>query len=368
MNGTLRPSTLGEILDRTAHLYRSRFLVFFGIASVPTAVILAFACAGFLLLVWDGVFDSGSLSNNTSAVIAGLVIGVGTLMVLPVFLGVSALSSAAMSHATARIHLGQASGIRDAYRAVWQRGWNYVGLYVLQGLIIAVAPGLVWFLLVFFSAFLAAFAGSAGLGAAGGFFLGLIAVVVVLAVVAYVLYMVLRLALCFPACVVEQISAIDALKRTSRLTQGTRGRIFVLYLLGAVLNWMLTMLLFVPVSIASTLIPAASSPANAQKMAMVMLFAFYAAGFAIQALTRPVYGIAMVLFYYDQRIRKEGFDIEWMMLQAGMVAPPAPQPEAAPWLPPAGAQIPGSPAGPMPEAKGETREPSTSEPSAGDSA
>jgi hypothetical protein len=45
-----------------------------------------------------------------------------------------------------------------------------------------------------------------------------------------------------------------------------------------------------------------------------------------------VYGIALVLFYYDQRIRQEGFDIEWMMLQAGMVAPPAaPQPEAAPW-------------------------------------
>jgi hypothetical protein len=33
---------------------------------------------------------------------------------------------------------------------------------------------------------------------------------------------------------------------------------------------------------------------------------------------RPVYGIALVLFYYDQRIRKEGYDIEWMMEQAGL--------------------------------------------------
>jgi len=40
-----------------------------------------------------------------------------------------------------------------------------------------------------------------------------------------------------------------------------------------------------------------------------------------------VYGIALVLFYYDQRIRMEGFDIEWMMQQAGMAdaLPPAPQ-------------------------------------------
>jgi hypothetical protein len=39
----------------------------------------------------------------------------------------------------------------------------------------------------------------------------------------------------------------------------------------------------------------------------------------VRALTKPVYGIALTLFYFDQRIRKEGFDIEWMMQKAGMV-------------------------------------------------
>jgi hypothetical protein len=34
----------------------------------------------------------------------------------------------------------------------------------------------------------------------------------------------------------------------------------------------------------------------------------------------------LTLFYYDQRIRKEGFDIEWMMQAAGL----APAPSAAP--------------------------------------
>jgi hypothetical protein len=33
--------------------------------------------------------------------------------------------------------------------------------------------------------------------------------------------------------------------------------------------------------------------------------------------------IASVLFYYDQRIRKEGFDIEWMMQRAGLAQPPS---------------------------------------------
>ena len=32
----------------------------------------------------------------------------------------------------------------------------------------------------------------------------------------------------------------------------------------------------------------------------------------------PIYSTGLTLFYYDQRIRKEGFDIEWMMQAAGL--------------------------------------------------
>ncbi|MGD0683209.1 MAG: hypothetical protein ABR990_14305, partial [Terracidiphilus sp.] len=35
MNEPLRPLTLGEILDRTAQLYRARFLLFLGISVIP---------------------------------------------------------------------------------------------------------------------------------------------------------------------------------------------------------------------------------------------------------------------------------------------------------------------------------------------
>jgi hypothetical protein len=57
---------------------------------------------------------------------------------------------------------------------------------------------------------------------------------------------------------------------------------------------------------------------------MVAMFATYGAFFAVKALTNPVYGIALTVFYFDQRIRKEGFDIEWMMHEAGMMVPPTP--------------------------------------------
>ena len=43
----------------------------------------------------------------------------------------------------------------------------------------------------------------------------------------------------------------------------------------------------------------------------------------------PISAIGITLFYYDQRIRKEGYDIEWMMQAAGLTAPqPAPPTEA----------------------------------------
>jgi len=55
----------------------------------------------------------------------------------------------------------------------------------------------------------------------------------------------------------------------------------------------------------------------------------------------PIYATGLTLFYYDQRVRKEGYDIEWMMQAAGMsqfpppiVAEPQPSPVAGAELPP----------------------------------
>jgi hypothetical protein len=63
------------------------------------------------------------------------------------------------------------------------------------------------------------------------------------------------------------------------------------------------------------------------------MVAMYTAGFAVQSLTKPVYGIALVLFYYDQRVRQEAFDVEELMRRAGMVEETAPAAElATPWL------------------------------------
>jgi hypothetical protein len=332
MDEPLHPSGLSEILDRTAQIYRSRFLVFLGIAVIPTAALLAFAGGAVLTgLSWRSSGTSAPSPTSIGIIAIAFVAGL-IFIVLPVLVAVSAFATAAMSHAASRVFLGQSITIRDSYKAVWRRGWHYIGLFIFEFVAIWVLPVGAWSVLFVLSAALAAIAQSVGLG--GGAVFVLAGFLIVAGLVTYGFWMALRLSLAFPACLVEQVGVWNALKRSASLTHGTKGRIFLLYLLGLALNWILSIAITLPLSIAVFLIPASSNPQHAQTAATVMLLAVYGAAFAVQALTRPVYGIALMLFYYDQRIRQEGFDIEWMMLRAGLLVPSQPQqPQALPTLP-----------------------------------
>ncbi len=335
MDEVLHPSTLSEILDATIRIYRGRFLVFLGIAAVPTAAILAPICALVVLAVWMGATGSGF----TQAAGIGLVTTAGLLVVLPVWAVVTALATAAMSHAASRCSVSPNGaavrgadriGVRASYKAAWRHGWRYIGLYFLEGLLVWMAPAAVFFALAAFTAGIAAALRSIGLDA----LLGVFAFVAAAGLAVYAVWMFLRLSLAFAAAVVEEMGAGAAIGRGAALARGTKGRIFLLYLLGSVVNYLLTLAVTVPLSIVLAMIPGINNPQYAQTMAGILLVVVYGAAFAAQALTRPVYAIALVLFYYDQRIRKEGFDIEWMMSRAGLVPPQPAAPKSQPWMPP----------------------------------
>jgi hypothetical protein len=325
MDEPLHPSGLSEILDRTAQIYRARFLIFLGIAVIPTAALLAFAGVAVLTALSWRSSGASAPSPASVGIIALTFVAALIFIVLPVLVAVSALATAAMSHAASRAFLGQSTTIRESYKAVWRRGWRYVGLFIFEFAAVWVLPVGAWSVLVVLSAALAALAQGVGLGGGGLFILA--GFLIVAGLVTYGFWMALRLSLAFPACVVEQAGVWDALKRSASLTHGTKGRILLLYLLGLALNWILSIAITLPFSIAMFLIPASTNPQYAQTTATLMLLAVYGAAFAVQALTRPVYGIALMLFYYDQRIRLEAFDIEWMMLRAGLLVPSQPPPQ-----------------------------------------
>jgi hypothetical protein len=322
MNEPLHPSTLSEILDRTAQLYRSRFLLFLGISIIPTGVALVLACAFALVVGWWSVAGARSVSSGTGFALVGIFSIAAALVALPIFLAAKALATAAMNHAASRVHMGETTTIRNAYKTVWRRGWRYIWLCFLQALIVWIAPIAAWSALLFLAA--AAPGVMSGIGLTAGVHFAVFSFLVLAALAGFGVWMFLRLSLAFPACVVERITAWKSLKRSSALSKGTRGRVFLLYLLGAALGWLLSIGVMFILAILLYLIPGMDSQKHAQIAEIILLFIVYGSCFAVQTLVRPVYGIALALFYYDQRIRQEGFDIEWMMQQAGMV--PAQEP------------------------------------------
>jgi len=333
MSEMLRPSTLGEILDRTANLYRSRFLVFFGLAAIPAGVMLGCAGGMILLMFSSGAMPTASTTPNPQA-LAVMALGMMAIgmIALPLMIGANALCGAALCHAASTVMLGGPITIVSSLKATWKRGWHYVGLFLLQAVILVGVPSAVWSVVVMLLAFGAAVA-AAGSGAAGGVLAGGLVVLLFLEVMVYVVWMLLQVGLAFPVAVVEQAGVGVALKRAWHLCKGTRWRMLALFALVMALSQVASMLVMVPLALLIAFVPGMSSPQHAQLATTVMMIGVYGMSFMMNALTMPVIAIALVLFYYDQRVRKEGFDIEWMMQQAGMIAAPPPQPALSPWMP-----------------------------------
>lgn len=343
---TLQPSTLGEILDRTVETYRSRFLVFLGIAWLPAGMVLASALTVFLFFAWMGTEGQG-MDPGTIAVLSLLFLAAGGLLLLPLCAAASSLGAGALNHAAMAAFYREPITIRGAYHAAWKHGWRYIGLFLLEALFVFIAPAVVG------SALIAIF-GISAMGppsGAAGDVLGGATLLLLLALMVYGVWMLLMVCLSFPASVAEDAPAWTAFKRAIALSKGTRGRILVLYILGIVLRWGLSFLLTIPVILIIVLVPGLDTPQHGRLLGTIFLFVIYGGSFAVRAFTKPVYAIAQLHFYFDQRIRKEGFDIEWMMRQAGLVQAPATSPEAALWMPtvPSRPSASAAPAEPIPD-------------------
>jgi hypothetical protein len=315
VNNQLRPLALGEILDRTAEFYRTHFLLFAGISSIFAGVMLGVQLLylrSLVLLGYPHVMASFRWGTASAAVLEALAI-----------LLLAGLSIVANNRAVAWVYLDQPATIRDAARSVLPRMGRYLWLMTMAGFR-AWAP-LAALYVVFFALILSvlphdfmtnpAAAHTAAhqnpgalLGVAVGFLV--LAPLFIVALV-YGAWMSLRYSLSVPAAVVEELPARQAIKRSIELSKGSRGRIFVLGLLVYAVRLLLGLLFGFPIIALAIKHPGQPLPLAWMTLQQV-------GEFLINAFIGPIYAIGLTLFYYDQRIRKEGFDIEWMMRSAGM--------------------------------------------------
>jgi hypothetical protein len=308
MESNLRPLSLGEILDRTAQLYRTNFLLFAGIYAVYSGVILVLSLIQIGLTSWL----KGSASIGMTAVLTGLF----ALIEMLFLIGFAGAVTAAINRAVAWVHMGEPATIRGAYQSALPKLGRYIWLMILTSLIIC-APLLLLIIVVPLSIFsvpgVYSSASSMGPMAVLGIF---VLVLFFIAWIVYAIWMGLSYSLSVPACVVENLTARRALRRSIELSKGSRGRIFLLALLIGVIQVGLVLLT------QSFFIAAAfSSPGHVMSAWMQALQQIV--GFFTNTFIGPIFATGIMLFYYDQRIRKEGYDIEWMMQAAGLTPPAA---------------------------------------------
>lgn len=282
----LRPLSTGEILDRTFFLYRSNFWLYVGLASIAAGVnvLASFGRLTFLHFA----------RMPATAPAAGMVGGLFTLVGSLLYLAVYSVTHAATVSAVSSIYLGQQTSMGRALDAVKGHWFRYCLIALWQGW----SAGWIFILLIVpvFSMTALGLRNMTGLVAALVFFA---IASLVYGVIAYI-----RNSLAVPAAVIENLTVPHAMSRSKQLAEGTKGRIFLLLLLLFALSCVAGALQF---PFAMLLLRSRSA-----EHIMAQVISLFVA-FLTSSLIGPVASIALCLFYFDQRVRKEAFDIEFLM-------------------------------------------------------
>lgn len=306
MTEPLRPMSTGQLLDHTFALYRKNFLLFVGIATVgPAANVI------FQLLTVGANLGSPFGARRAATGTALATMGLGMFFGYIVLLAGMAISHAATVKAVAAVHLGRETSIGGAYKALRGRIWSLFGTLGLIMLWMALA--VVGITVVMVPVFMGIAAlGRTAPGPAGAVVAGIVGFVIVLSVFAAIIAIYVRYALAIQACVVEGLGPRASLKRSVFLSKGSRWRVVVIYLVFVLLSVILGAGL-------GALAGGVGALLHNRIAAAVLI---YLAGFIAGSITGPLATIGLSLLYYDERVRKEAFDLQLML--SSLDAPEAP--------------------------------------------
>jgi hypothetical protein len=117
-------------------------------------------------------------------------------------------------------------------------------------------------------------------------------------------------ALTIPVAVLEDKGLRDSVNRSAELTKGHRGRVFVIYFLFLVLIYAVYIAWEIPLL---AVIGFMSRGHNVAAVPLWTRIALPLGNFLSQCLVGPLMTIGLSLLYYDERVRKEAFDLQHMM-------------------------------------------------------
>jgi hypothetical protein len=288
------PMSVGQIIDRAFRLYRSNFIRFVAIVAiiqVPIALIqyaVSPTSVEYEQTDWQShggeEFRFGFQSTQGAGV---------SVVVTLLFLVAQLLCMAALTKGVSESYLGNQVTVGQAYKTVLPR---------LFTLILAVI--LLWLI----------FAGVGVIGMVAAF---AIPVLGIIAWLCLMIFLAVRVLLTVQTLVVERCGPYKSIKRSWALTARNFWRAFGLLLLLGLIIGVVMLLFFLVAGLVMRDARFLFTPGGSLTV--------WAINTALQILLTPIGACALILLYYDLRIRKEGFDLQMLAQSLGSTVQEAPE-------------------------------------------
>lgn len=267
----LRPLEIGDLLDETFRMYRRHFLLFAGISvllSIPEAILTGY---GYFAIL-GSLLQAPSSPPNLAALVPALVsFAVGALLLLVLL----PFSVGAVTYAACESAMGRRVTAGGIVSGIFRRYFELLGFWLLVGVMLYVGfcliPLWIWIWVSWIAVMPVIFVEGAPLGAAMG--------------------------------------------RSWRLVEGRWWRTFLILFLMFILVTVVQGALAAFVTLGQLLLSLVLSQT-------IVLAIAQATATLVGALVTPVLQIAIVLIYFDLRVRREGLDL--FQLAQRVAAPPAP--------------------------------------------
>jgi hypothetical protein len=270
----IRPRSAIEIVDASVSLFRENFKTLAVIALAASVPFIAAIIAG--VGFFSVLQNPQAFAKNPAAIVPGMV-GFGLVMLVWM-----AVVDGAMTFAAAEAYHGRRPTPADAFRGAIGKGLSLVGGNLLRMLIIGGAAGIAGLIVAL-------------LAKANAF----VAVLLGFGVFVVAIHLVARTFAITSAIVIENQSAVEGVNRSFFLSKDATLRIIGVALLCLIIYWVAQAISMMVVQGAIQLI--LHSPIVAA-----------VAGNLAAMLIYPFLNIAIMVLYYDQRVRKEGYDIDVM--------------------------------------------------------
>lgn len=267
----LRPLEIGDLLDETFRMYRRHFFLFAGISVILSIPLAATAGYSFFTVFTDLAQQAATSSQppDFGPTIVSLSIFLAlNLALYPLLYG-------AITYAACESALGRPVTFWGAVQGAFRRYFHIAGYYLLlvgMGILFCLFPLWIWI----------------GVG--------------------WILVM--------PAMFVENVGLGAALGRSWRLIQGRWWRTFLILFLMFILVEVVASALGAFLFLAQTLLQIVIS-------SYLALAISEAGGIIVSSLVNPILQIAIVLMYFDLRVRREGLDLFQLAQHVGAPTPAA---------------------------------------------